>query len=57
MSVEIELKDGYWNFDCRWCGRMRVEEDGFCEKCGNDNNDYILEHSGDLEGTDEDATT
>jgi hypothetical protein len=44
MSEPIELKDGYWNFDCRWCSRMRVQEDGFCEKCGNDNNDYILEH-------------
>jgi hypothetical protein len=41
MSEPIELKDGYYNIDCASCGRMRVEADGFCEKCGFDNNDYI----------------
>lgn len=43
MSDTIELTDGddYYNIDCANCGRMRVERDGICEKCGFDNNDYI----------------
>lgn len=44
MSVEIELNGDYYTFECRNCGRMRVEEDGFCEKCGFDNNYLILEN-------------
>lgn len=29
----------YRNSDCKYCGRMRVELDGICEKCGWDNDE------------------